>query len=138
MQKLGLKSVAGISRVVVKNSKNIMFVIQNPEVYKSPSTDTYVVFGEASVEDPTQMAQARAAEQFRASADNAPKATAAAPSSSASAASSEPEEAVDETGLEANDIELVVSQANCSRAKAVKALRNNGGDIVNAIMELTM
>ena len=45
---------------------------------------------------------------------------------------------VDESGVEAKDIDLVVSQANVSRAKAVKALRANDGDIVNAIMELTM
>lgn len=36
------------------------------------------------------------------------------------------------------DIELVMSQANVSRTKAVKALKNNANDIVNAIMELTM
>ena len=36
------------------------------------------------------------------------------------------------------DVELVMSQASCSRSKAVKALRANDGDIVNAIMELTM
>ena len=45
---------------------------------------------------------------------------------------------VDETGVEAKDIELVMTQANVSRGKAVKALKNNGNDIVNAIMELTM
>ena len=31
-----------------------------------------------------------------------------------------------------------MSQAGVSRAKAVKALKINEGDIVNAIMELTM
>lgn len=31
-----------------------------------------------------------------------------------------------------------MSQAGVSRAKAVKALKTNDGDIVNAIMELTM
>jgi len=31
-----------------------------------------------------------------------------------------------------------MSQASCSRAKAVQALKTNDGDIVNAIMELTM
>ena len=36
------------------------------------------------------------------------------------------------------DVELVMSQASCSRSEAVKALRANDGDIVNAIMELTM
>lgn len=41
---------------------------------------------------------------------------------------------MDETGLEKKDIELVMTQANTSRANAVKALRKTGGDIVNAIM----
>lgn len=45
---------------------------------------------------------------------------------------------VDETGVEDKDVELVMSQANVSRAKAIKALKNNQNDIVNAIMELTM
>ena len=40
--------------------------------------------------------------------------------------------------MEVKDIELVMSQANVSRAKAVRALKNNSNDIVNAIMELTM
>jgi len=43
-------------------------------------------------------------------------------------------EEVDETGLEAKDIELVMQQANVTRSKAVKALKNNNNDIVNAIM----
>ncbi len=47
-------------------------------------------------------------------------------------------EEVDATGVEEKDIELVMSQANVSRAKAVRALKNNTNDIVNAIMELTM
>ena len=50
----------------------------------------------------------------------------------------EEDDDVDETGVEGKDIELVMSQANVSKAKAVKALKNNANDIVNAIMELTM
>ena len=49
----------------------------------------------------------------------------------------ESEEEVDETGVEAKDIELVMSQAGCTRAKAVKALKENDGDLVNSIMSLT-
>ena len=45
---------------------------------------------------------------------------------------------VDETGVEAKDIELVMSQANVTRGKAVKALKNNNNDIVNAIMVRTL
>ncbi|KAH3705238.1 hypothetical protein DPMN_080305, partial [Dreissena polymorpha] len=51
---------------------------------------------------------------------------------------SEDEDEVDETGVEAKDIELVMSQASVKRSKAIKALKNNNNDIVNAIMELTM
>ena len=41
---------------------------------------------------------------------------------------------MDETGWDAKDIELVIQQAGCSRAKAVAALKENDGDLVNAIM----
>ena len=47
-------------------------------------------------------------------------------------------EEVDESGLEQKDIELVMTQSNCSRKKACKALRENDGDIVNSIMALSL
>lgn len=43
-------------------------------------------------------------------------------------------EEVDDSGVEPKDIELVMTQANVSRSKAVKALKNADGDIVSAIM----
>ena len=39
----------GITRVTIRKSKNILFVISKPDVYKSPASDTYIVFGEAKV-----------------------------------------------------------------------------------------
>jgi len=45
----GLKPVPGINRVVIRKSKNILFVIATPEVFHSPSSDTYIVIGEAKV-----------------------------------------------------------------------------------------
>ena len=45
----GLKQVPGVSRVTIRKSKNILFVINRPDVYKSPASDTYIVFGEAKV-----------------------------------------------------------------------------------------
>ena len=39
----------GINRVTIRKSKNILFVIAKPEVYKSPASETYIVFGEAKV-----------------------------------------------------------------------------------------
>ena len=49
MSKLGLKTVTGVSRVTIRKSKNILFVVNKPDVYKSPAGDTYIVFGEAKV-----------------------------------------------------------------------------------------
>ena len=40
---------------------------------------------------------------------------------------------VDESGVEPKDIELVMTQAGVSRAKAVKALKSADGDIVSAV-----
>lgn len=45
------------------------------------------------------------------------------------------EEELYEKDVDVKDIELVMSQANVSRAKAVRALKNNSNDIVNVIME---
>ena len=49
MLKLGLKGYGGITRVTIRKSKNILFVIAKPDVFKSPASDTYIVFGEAKV-----------------------------------------------------------------------------------------
>merc|ERR1712072_1533658 len=61
VQKLGMKPVPGIVRVTVKKSKNILFVISKPDVHKSPTSDTYIVFGEAKIEDLSAQAQQNAA-----------------------------------------------------------------------------
>merc|ERR1711939_1019523 len=64
--KLGLVKVPGITRVTLRRPKNILFVINQPEVYKSPSSNTYIVFGEAKIEDLNSQAQASAARQLAA------------------------------------------------------------------------
>lgn len=44
----------------------------------------------------------------------------------------EDEGPVDETGIEPKDIELVMQQVGCTRSKAVRALKDAGGDLINA------
>merc|ERR1711959_153315 len=124
MSKLGMKPVPGIIRVTVKKSKNILFVIKEPDVFKTDSGSkngpaTYVVFGKAEIEDLSAQATSAAVEQFKApstdAVENAPK--------------------TDDAGDDdENDIELVVKQAGVSKAKAIKALKSNDNDVVNAIM----
>jgi len=48
------RKVTGVTRVTIRKSKNILFVITKPDVYKSPASDTYIVFGEAKIEDLSQ------------------------------------------------------------------------------------
>jgi len=146
MSKLGLKPQAGINRVTMRKSKNIIFVIGKPDVYKSPASDTYIVFGEAKVEDLSHQAQMAAADKFKM--QNAQSAVAnEAAAAAAAGVAKKPEtiaeeeddgEEEDATGVEEKDIEIVVTQSNVSRKKAIKALKNNNNDIINAIMELTM
>jgi len=88
------------------------------------------------VEDLSQQAQVAAAEKFRSSGSSNSQL-----STRIGGANKEdgPDiEETDETGISSEDIDLVMSQAGVSRAKAVAALRSNGFDIVNAIMSLTV
>merc|ERR1711939_311593 len=136
MSKLGMKPVPGIIRVTVKKSKNILFVIKEPDVFKTDSGSkngpaTYVVFGKAEIEDLSAQATSAAVEQFK------------APSTDAVEDAPKTDDAGDDDGdedagdLDENDIELVVKQAGVSKAKAIKALKSNGNDVVNAIMALS-
>ena len=123
IEKLGLIAVPNITRVTMKKSKNMLFVIATP--------DTYVIFGECKIAD-TSRQQPAPQQQF-----SAPEA-ARAPQPQTTTVAAEDNEPVDESGVEAKDIELVMGQAGCSRGAAVKALKSNDNDVVNAIMELTM
>merc|ERR1711933_127479 len=121
-------------------SKNILFVISKPDVFKSPNSDTYIVFGEAKIEDLSAQAQASAAQQFtQAASKDTDESGVGASSGEGTAKVEEVEEEgdVDESGIEPKDIVLVMSQVQCSRAKAVAALKANNNDIVEAIMQLS-
>merc|ERR1712227_49590 len=137
MSKLNLKKVPGIMKVVMRNSKkgNLLFSIHGGEVYKVPGSDTYIVFGEAVPEDFLRNAQMKAAEKFKVPETTAP----AAPLATIEDENEDDENVeVSTEGVEEKDIELVMQQAGVTKTKAIKALKNNGNDIVNAIMELTM
>lgn len=109
----------------------MIFAITAPEVYKIG--DSYIVFGEAKMEDPAMQAAAFANQRMqgqRPADAGAAKATGPAPTKE--------DQEVDATGLDEKDIKLVMEQGNCGRAKAVKTLRSTKGDIVSAIMELSL
>ncbi|KAF2465840.1 NAC-domain-containing protein [Lindgomyces ingoldianus] len=147
--KLGLKHVEGITRVTLRRPKNILFVINQPDVYRSPSSNTWIIFGEAKIEDLNSQAQASAAQQLaNANAEAAHDHSGhdhdhdhdhkAVEDKKEEEEEDDDGEEVDDSGLEAKDIELVMQQASVSRKKAVKALKENDNDIVNSIMALSI
>mmetsp|Transcript_12154 Transcript_12154/g.13830 ORF Transcript_12154/g.13830 Transcript_12154/m.13830 type:complete len:135 (+) Transcript_12154:44-448(+) len=132
-----MKPYPGVKRVTVKKNKDILFIISQPDVLKNPNSDTFVIFGEAKVEDLTQQAASQAARQFAPPTEGNDDDDMPALTEDTGAAGGEGGD-VDETGVSPKDIEIVMAQSNCTRAEAVEALKKNSGDIVNAIMELTM
>ncbi|KAL6534682.1 hypothetical protein OROGR_013357 [Orobanche gracilis] len=127
-----MKPIPGCSRVTVKKSKNYPFCHLEAFVFKSPNSDMYVIFREAKIEDLSSQLQTQAAEQFK-----APNVGNAAPNPEPTVEPLFDDEDVDESGVKPKDIELVMTQAGVSRARAVKALKESEGDIISAIMELT-
>ena len=110
-------------------------------------TIVYSIFGEAKIEDLSSQASDIALKNM-ASADNtgdhaghnnaADKNKAIEGRDAKKEEEEDDGEEVDDTGLEAKDIELVMAQASVSRKKAVKALKENDNDIVNSIMALSI
>lgn len=132
MAKMGLKPEPNITKCVIRKVGALAFAMSQPEVYRFPGTNTFVILGEMSLEDSNSMAQ-----------DAAAQAAVAAAAGEAPSAGSQVEEVDDGEEEDAGDladkeINMVMSQANVSRNKAIRALKKNNGDVVNAIMELTI
>lgn len=135
MAKLGLKPEPAVMRVQIRKQKGMSFAIGKPEVYRFPNTNTFVIFGETQLEDGGSDAQ-RAGARIVTGDEGTPADK--APEPAADKKADDDDEEVDAEGIQEKEIEIVMTQANVSRAKAIKALKNNNSDIVNTIMELTM
>mmetsp|Transcript_36424 Transcript_36424/g.39507 ORF Transcript_36424/g.39507 Transcript_36424/m.39507 type:complete len:334 (-) Transcript_36424:133-1134(-) len=165
MDKLNMKKVSGITQCILKmrngagGARGGAFTITAPDCYVTSNGSSYIIFGEArqSPQDgggvpnagagsaSTGTQQAQAIQQLAALAKQG---GGGVPGVDAAAAANDSlkieelnddgdEEVIDESGLDQKDIDLVISQAGCSRSKAVTALKGNDGDLVNAIMSLT-
>ncbi|CCK72883.1 Egd2p KNAG_0M00300 [Huiozyma naganishii CBS 8797] len=149
ISKFSLKRVPGIVRVAFRKKNNEIIAVDKPDVYRTVGGN-YVVFGEAKVDDFTKKL-ADAQQQMEksgisdVSGDKSPadiqkdmQAAAAETEGEAGAeAGAAEDEEVDSGDLSNDDVVLVMEQASVSKAKAVKALKEHGGDIVNAIMSLS-
>ncbi|WVQ95872.1 nascent polypeptide-associated complex subunit alpha [Kwoniella sp. CBS 9459] len=157
LEGLGLKRVQGIQRVTLRRPKGVLLVVANPEVYKAPGSDCYIVFGEAKLEDPTSAAQLQAQAQLAASSQAAQKAHAqggfkeGVPQSLEELMGGDDAPALEESGdksdetpasgaaaggedvkISDEDVNLVVAQTGCTEDKAREALKAEKGDLINA------
>lgn len=141
IQKLGLKPMTDFEKIVIRGARGLSFQIVNPEVYAVPGSKSYIIFGDAKLEDRNTASQAAALanatsqleQKLAAMKTQDEEQSKPIPSSS----SKEETEDVDETDIDPTNIDLVVSQTGCNRADAVKALKSNNGDVVEAILSLS-
>ncbi len=138
--KMGLKSMEGITRVSIKRRDGLVFVIQDPEIFKNPNatgkSDSYVILGEMKMDEPKiDEATAKAAADSHAGHDHAghdhpheePVSTEDGKVSEVpSAGGDDPknsgggdEAPEDEEGLTKMHIEMVMQNAGCTRNQAV-------------------
>ncbi|WVW87099.1 hypothetical protein I302_109156 [Kwoniella bestiolae CBS 10118] len=160
LEGLGLKRVQGIQRVTLRRPKGVLMVVAQPEVYKAPGSDCYIVFGEAKLEDPSSAAQLQAQAQLAASSQAAQKAHAQggfkegvpksledlmggdeAPaledsdkpaSQPATTDAPAPADGDADVKISEEDVNLVVAQTGCTEEKAKEALKAEKGDLINA------
>ena len=133
--KLGMKAVAGINRVTLRKRDGLIFVINNPEVLKNAANDnSYAVFGELKLDDGGIGKDiAKGFESKPNAADN----EGAAAGQEEDKKGEEEDGPLNEEGLTANHIDMVMQHAGCSRNDAIKALRDANDDMVQAVMALT-
>ena len=139
LAKLGMKNLQGTTRVTLRKKDGYIFVINNPTVMRSGEDgNSFAVFGEIQIDDPNARMQMQKAQEMAAQAKAAAAATGAAAKDATPKDSGAGDgEAVDETGVSAEHIGMVMEHVQCSRAEAVKALKENNNDMVSAVMSLT-
>ncbi|RNF20735.1 nascent polypeptide associated complex subunit [Trypanosoma conorhini] len=144
MAKMGLKPEPNVVKVHIRKHGTLSFMVNQPELYRFPGTNTFLIFGEAQLGETGMEAQEAAA---RAVSGVVPEtesrveevAATAEPSETAvPAPATEGADAEDAGDLDEKEINVVMRQGLTDRAGAIRALKNNKGDIVNAILELTM
>ncbi|CAD8046181.1 unnamed protein product [Paramecium sonneborni] len=131
MLKLGMKPVTGINRVTIKRGKQFLLYIDNPEILKSANVDnSYIVFGEAKVHDPTGQIGKKEA-------DNLAQQVTKQVEEKHEQQQPQTSEQISDEGIPPESIKMVMEHCKCDRSKAVEALKKSDNDTVQAILTLT-
>ena len=112
---------------------SMLITIQKPDVYRLPDIDSYIFFGVPCAQEPDQQAQEMVAQSFKIQ-------------DFLQQALGNDESTTDDSDLKNQlpfqvcnaDVQLVMSQGNVSRKKAIRTLVDYNNDFLNAILALTV
>jgi len=137
----GLKPAQGYTEMRLRTAKGIVVVIKNPDVLKAAGSKgvTVACMGKIQMQDTSSMeAQARKLmDQIKASQPDKDGDDSDDEDCPELAEVTFDEQAVELGDLSEDDVKLVMDQSGVSRARAITTLRQNEGDVVNAVMALT-
>lgn len=136
LSKLGMTKVEGVNRVTVRQKDNYILVVKDPEVFTSQQTEnTFIIFGELTFDDPEKKLAKEEIDRMRSEGEKlTPEAVNEKKDTVEVVDENEP---VSEEGLDPASIETVMSEGNVSRNKAVRALKQTNGDVVQAILNIS-
>ena len=134
--KLGMTKVEGVNRVTMRQKDNYILIVKDPEVYTSQQTEnTFIIFGELTIEDPDRKLAKEEIEKMRAEGEKIAPETIAEKKEAVEVV--DESEEVSEEGMDAASIETVMTEGNVPRPRAVRALKAANGDVVQAILNLS-
>lgn len=133
MGKMGMKPYEGITRVTLKTNKNFILYIDNPEVMKNTAAETsFIIFGEAKFLDFTKTDAKSQLDKFKMAQEATVKEDAEGEDAGEKEGGEEGGD-VDAGDIPEETINTLIEYTSCTRAKAIDALKQTNGDLVEAI-----
>jgi len=136
LAKLGMTKVDGVNRVTLRQKDNYILIVKDPEVYTSSQTEnTYIIFGEITIDDPDRKLAKEEIDRMKTEGERVKPEVETQKSDTIEIVDESGE--VSEEGLDQANIETVMTEGSTTRQRAVKALRAAGGDVVQALLNLS-
>ncbi len=139
ISKLGMVQIPGVNRVTVRQKDAYIFVVKDPEVFKSADNgNTFIIFGELTFEEPDKNLSKENLTKLQQSVGEEVKKEAAAQQEEKKVEIIEdPNEVVSEEGIDPESIAMLTEQfKDVPRNKILKVLKKNNNDVVTSILDL--
>lgn len=130
LEKAGYEPCKDYNKISLRKDSHVI-IIEKPVIYKHKEDNTYFFVGSIKTED----AITESANLFKKFAPENPNEK---KENKVEKIEEVPEEEeIDETDVNEDEIKQIMDQTHVERKEAIKALKDNKGDVVEAIMSLT-